>query len=207
MGDRELALLNIFKTHFPNGNCDDFTRKDNADFILFADAFGGSALGIWKIESQLTALEAIERALNKVTGEIEVLAPSVRKVLLSPVEISPQQVDSPFLQLIEIQQTLLHQITAAKRAAKEAAREPGQRTRERTTYPAVAVALWCRNIWAFETGAKAPHKINAARRNPPFGRFLQDVLDELNIGIKAASALDALARIERPPASKEKSSK
>ena len=56
MGDRELALLNIFKTHFPNGNCDDFTRKDNADFILFADVLGGGALGIWNVDDQLAAL-------------------------------------------------------------------------------------------------------------------------------------------------------
>ncbi len=199
MGDRELALLNIFKTHFPNGNCDDFTRKDNADFILFADAFGGSALGIWKIESQLTALEAIERALNKVTGEIEVLAPSVRNVLLSPVEISPQQVGSPFLQAIEF---LLRQVAAARRIAKEA-REPGHESGEHTTYRAANIAFWCQNIWTWEVGKKAPRQIHATRADPPFGRFLQDVFDELKISIKPSSALDALDRVETLQGRKE----
>ena len=200
MGDRVRPLLDIFEKHFPNSNTDDFTRMGYANDILFADAFGGSALGIWKIEGQLIALETIERALNQITGKLEVLVPSVRNTLLSPVDQSMQQAGSPFLEAIEI---LLRQVAAARRVAKEAV-EPGHESGERTTYRAAYIAFWCQNIWTWETGEKAPRQMHATRSNPPFGRFLQDVFNELKIPIQPSSALDALVRAETLKGRKEK---
>ena len=213
MGDRVRPLLDIFEKHFPNSNTDDFTRMDYADHILFADEFGGSALGIWKIEDQLISLAEIERGLRQIAENIEALAPSIRNTLLSPVENgSTSRKKNPFLTLIENRKEFERPIKVAKLAAKAAMRAPRRRSGSSTTGRAVSVAFWCQNIWNWETEKKekkkAPHQINAARSYPPFGRFLQDVLDDLKIGIEAASALDALARvIKQPPPGKEKPGK
>ncbi len=87
MGDRELALLNIFKTHFPNGNCDDFTRKNHARDLLHFDYFGVRRSGR---PSQITRRRVRRSPMNKRNVIIAV----VTVVLLAVVYFVVFQPDS-----------------------------------------------------------------------------------------------------------------
>ena len=189
-------LAAVFRTHFgsetPLGDA-----RFEASWI--DETFGWGWRDAWNHDDELWKLETLEQALS-VLARFD-LTDRIYDVLMfdawerskgfeednSPghFEISPYHA---LMVMFELNTLLAPSIRAAKSAVPAGRHRSGK-----IKWDAVAAIGACRTSWWRCTGKDAPVSLNPAS---PFGRFVKDIFDAMDIDGKPRSAMDAWRRVQ-----------